>query len=66
MLSDEAFLYLTIFLFIFAVIYWIGLLVYIFYDDLVEVLTTKTKSYKIVEDEPVFDPKNFKLRKPIK
>ena len=66
MLSDEAFLIFTIILAIFAVIYWVGLLLYIFYDDLVELLTTKTKSVTIVEDEPAYTPQISKLRRPVK
>jgi hypothetical protein len=66
MLSDTAFLTFTVILFFFSIVYWIGLLVYIFYDDLEVLLTSKSKSVKIVEEEPVYTPQISKLRRPTK
>jgi len=66
MLSDTAFLTFTVILFFFSIVYWIGLLVYIFYDDLEMLLTSKPKSVKIVEEEPVYTPQISKLRRPTK
>jgi len=66
MLSDTAFLTITLILFFFTIIYWIGLLIYIFYDDLEMLLTSKSKSVKIVEEEPIYTPQISKLRRPTK
>jgi hypothetical protein len=63
-LSDEAFLYFTIILFVIAIIYWIGLLIYIFYDDIIDLLSHNQKN--IIQEEPVYQPQLNKLRKPVK
>lgn len=63
-MSDEAFLYFTIILFVIAIIYWIGLLIYIFYDDIIDLLSHNQKN--IIQEEPVYQPQLNKLRKPVK
>jgi hypothetical protein len=67
-MSDTAWTIFVMVLFVFAVLYWIGLAIYIFYDDLVELFDAeKAPSVTIDASQPDDPAERFRnLRRPVK
>jgi hypothetical protein len=67
-MSDTAWTIWVMVLFVFAVLYWIGLAIYIFYDDLVELFDSEKPSRDTMEVNQPDDPaQRFRnLRRPVK
>ena len=66
-MSDTAWTIFTIVLAVLALVYFIAILLWIFWDDLVQPDTTEKPRHDIIEPEPVDPASRFRnLRKPVK
>lgn len=66
-MSDTAWTIFTIVLAVSAMVYFIAILLWIFWDDLVQPDTTEKLRHDIIEPEPIDPVSRFRnLRKPVK